>query len=105
MEESNESANIYCPEGYVAVAEEPEDGVDSEHEEYINSGYMTLPDEDPDEDTRTLLYPENYRGGCWYEILSTPLSVDRQLAILEQQYLAVVNGSAAEIDGSGTYGN
>ena len=60
MEESNESANNYCPEGYVAVAEEPEDGVDSEHEEYINSGYMTLPDEDPDEDTRTLLYPENY---------------------------------------------
>ena len=28
------------------------------------------------------------------------LSVDRQLAVLEQQYLAVINGSKVEIDGS-----
>lgn len=59
-EENVESTNIYCPEGYVAIGEEPEGVVDEEHEEYINSGYMTLPDEDPDEDTRTFLYPENY---------------------------------------------
>ena len=34
--------------------------MEEEDMEYFEQGYMTVPDEDPDEDSRTLEYPENY---------------------------------------------
>lgn len=58
--ESQGEKDIYEAEGYVAICEEPDTIPEDEEEGYIDNGYMALPEEDPDEDTRTFVYPENY---------------------------------------------
>ena len=59
-EEPQTEKDIYEAQGYAAIPMEDEEMEDEEEGGYFENGYMTLPDEDPDEDKRTFIYPENY---------------------------------------------
>lgn len=60
VEEKVAEEDIYEAQGYAAIPmDEPVEG-EGEEAGYFESGYMTLPDEDPDEDKRTIEYPANY---------------------------------------------
>ena len=82
-----EETDIYAAQGYVAEELIEHSELGEEEQGYFESGYMTLPDEDPDEVKQLFEYPENYQ-----EI------ADMQLRILEQQYNAVLNGSTLPTD-------
>lgn len=84
---TKETVDIYEAQGYVAEEFIEEREYNEEERGYFDSGYMTLPDEDPDEDKTKFLYPENYK-----EI------ADMQLRILEEQYKAVINGTTLPTD-------
>lgn len=59
-EETKTDKDIYEAQGYAAISMEEPAQEDEEEGGYFENGYMTLPDEDPDEDKRTIEYPENY---------------------------------------------
>ena len=82
-----EETDIYAAQGYVAEELIEHSELGEEEQGYFESGYMTLPDEDPDEEKQLFEYPENYQ-----EI------ADMQLRILEQQYNAVLNGFTLPTD-------
>ena len=58
---TKETVDIYEAQGYVAEEFIEEREYNEEERGYFDSGYMTLPDEDPDEDKTKFLYPENYK--------------------------------------------
>lgn len=60
VEETKTEQDIYEAQGYAAIPMEEPVPEGEEEGGYFESGYMTLPDEDPDEDKRTIVYPENY---------------------------------------------
>lgn len=60
VEETKTEQDIYEAQGYAAIPMEESVQEGEEEGGYFESGYMTLPDEDPDEDKRTIVYPENY---------------------------------------------
>ena len=70
VEEPNGETDIYEAQGYVAIPMEESDHEEEGEDGYFDKGYMTLPDEDPDEDKRTIEYPENYEeiaGRKWIQ--------------------------------------
>ncbi|KAK8820323.1 hypothetical protein WA577_006388 [Blastocystis sp. JDR] len=79
--------DIYSAQGYAALPTEDVGMEEGEENSYFESGYMTLPDDDPNEDKTPILYPSNYED-----------IANRQLEILEAQYRAVVNGSCMPED-------
>ena len=84
---TKETVDIYEAQGYVAEEFTEHREYNEEEQGYFDSGYMTLPDEDPDEDKTKFFYPENYQ-----EI------ADMQLRILEEQYKAVISGTTLPTD-------
>ena len=84
---TQETVDIYEAQGYVAEEFIEQREYNEEERGYFDSGYMTLPDEDPDEDKTKFVYPENYQ-----EI------ADMQLRILEEQYKAVISGTTLPTD-------
>lgn len=59
-ENADMEQDIYSAQGYVALSMEEHERAGDETDSYFDSGYMTLPDEDPDTDHTSILFPSNY---------------------------------------------
>ena len=59
-ENADMEQDIYSAQGYVALSMEEPEKTGDETDSYFDSGYMTLPDEDPDADKTSILFPSNY---------------------------------------------
>lgn len=58
--------DIYSAQGYAALPTEDVGMEEDEENSYFESGYMTLPDDDPNEDKTPILYPSNYEDIASY---------------------------------------